>query len=176
MSERAKKEQIVAEIVEHIQGSEGIVIVDYRGLNVKQLTELRSQYREANVTYKVYKNTLVKIAFDQTGIEIDPEILTGPNAFAFGHEDPVAVSKITNNFAKTNENLEIKAGVVSGNVVGAEEVVALSKLPSELELRGMVVNVLNAPIQKLAGTTSAILSSLVYAVNAIKEKKESEVA
>ncbi len=176
MSERASKELVVAEILEQINNSQGIVIVDYRGLNVKELTELRANYREKNVNYKVYKNTLVKIAFDQAGIEIDPEVLKGPNGFAFGLDDPVSVSKVTNDFAKKNENLEIKAGIVSGNMVGKDEIVALSKLPSEDELRGMVVNVLNAPIQNLAGTTSAILSSLVYAVNAIKDKKEQEAA
>lgn len=174
MGARESKEKIVAEILENIEKSEGIVIVDYRGLDVKQLTELRSNYREKNVNYKVYKNTLVRIAFDQAGIEIDDEILSGPNAFAFGMTDPVSVAKVTSDFSKENEDLEIKAGVVGLDVLDKDQVIALSKLPSEEELRGMTVNVINAPLTQIAGTTSAILSKVVYAVNAIKDKKEGE--
>lgn len=176
MSDRATKEQVVQEIVENIENSSGIVIVDYRGLNVKELTELRSQYRQGDVNYKVYKNTLVQIAFNQKGIEGAEEILKGPNAFAFGINDPVSVSKVTSEFAKKNDKLEIKAGIIDGKVVGKDQVEALAKLPSEEELRGMTVNVLNAPIQNFAGTLSSILSSLVYVVSAVKDKKEEEAA
>ena len=176
MSERASKELIVKEIVENIENSSAIVIVDYRGLNVKELTELRKNYREANVNYKVYKNTLVNIAFNQAGIEGAEDLLKGPNAFAFGIEDPVSVSKVTNNFAKDNDKLEIKGAIIDGNVVDKGQVTALAKLPSEEELRGMTVNVLNSPIQNFAGTVSSILSSLVHVVNAVKEKKEQEAA
>ena len=176
MSERQNKEAIVAEIVENIKESEGIVIVDYRGLNVKDITDLRNKYREKNVKYKVYKNTLVNLAFEQVGIEVVPEVLKGPNGFAFGLDDPVSVAKVTNDFAKDHEDLEIKAGVVSGSMVGVDEVIALSKLPSEEELQGMLVNVLNSPIQSFASVTAGILTSLVYAVQAIKDKKEQEAA
>ena len=121
---QAKRENI-EEIKEKINSAQAIVLVDYRGLNVEQLTELRKRYRSAGVEYKVYKNTMMRFAFKDAGFEEFNEFLKGPNAIAFGYDDPVQAAKITSEFAKENKNLEIKAGIVDGKIIDLEGVKAL---------------------------------------------------
>ena len=94
-----EKKQIVAEITEKVNEAQGIVLVDYRGLKVDEVTELRRKYREAGVDYKVYKNTMMRFAFKEVGLEDFNQYLTGPNAIAFGFEDPIQAAKITHEFA-----------------------------------------------------------------------------
>ncbi|GKT34903.1 Ribosomal protein L10P like protein, partial [Aduncisulcus paluster] len=107
-----RKKAIVEEIKSKFEASQSAVVVDYRGLTVEQVTELRNKFREANVEYKVYKNNLVKIAIKDTAYEGLSADLTGPNAIAFGIEDAVAPAKIVKDFAATNDKLELKSGVV----------------------------------------------------------------
>ncbi|NMB15068.1 MAG: 50S ribosomal protein L10, partial [Gallicola sp.] len=109
-----QKQDIINEIKEAYENSQSVVLVEYRGLDVAEITELRSNYRNANVNYKVYKNTMMKLAFKELGIEEFNEYLTGPNAVAFSTEDAVAGAKVSNDFAKDHENLVIKAGIVDG--------------------------------------------------------------
>ncbi|MDK8603605.1 50S ribosomal protein L10, partial [Staphylococcus aureus] len=116
------KKQLVDEIAEVLSNSVSTVIVDYRGLTVAEVTDLRSQLREAGVEYKVYKNTMVRRAAEKAGIEGLDEFLTGPTAIATSSEDAVAAAKVISGFAKDHEALEIKSGVMEGNVITAEEV------------------------------------------------------
>ncbi|GIN42158.1 50S ribosomal protein L10 [Heyndrickxia oleronia] len=151
-----QKKQVVEEIAEKLKSSVSTVIVDYRGLNVAEVTELRKQLREAGIEFKVYKNTLTRRAAEMaelTGLE---ESLTGPNAIAFSTEDVVAPAKILNDFAKKNEALEIKAGVIEGNTATVEEIKALAELPSREGLLSMLLSVLQAPIRNLALATKAV--------------------
>ncbi|OES45964.1 MULTISPECIES: 50S ribosomal protein L10 [Domibacillus] len=151
-----KKQALVGEIADKLKNSPSTVIVDYRGLSVAQVTELRKQLREAGVEFKVYKNTMTRRAAEQAGIEGLQEFLTGPNAIAFGAEDVVAPAKILNEFAKKNDALEIKAGVLEGNFVSVEEVKALAELPSREGLLSMVLSVLQAPIRNFALAAKAV--------------------
>ncbi|WP_046176539.1 50S ribosomal protein L10 [Domibacillus indicus] len=151
-----KKQAVVGEIADKLKNSPSTVIVDYRGLSVAQVTELRKQLREAGVEFKVYKNTMTRRAAEQAGIEGLGEFLTGPNAIAFGAEDVVAPAKILNEFAKKNDALEIKAGVLEGNFVSVEEVKALAELPSREGLLSMVLSVLQAPIRNFALAAKAV--------------------
>jgi large subunit ribosomal protein L10 len=151
-----KKQALVGEIADKLKNSPSTVIVDYRGLSVAQVTELRKQLREAGVEFKVYKNTMTRRAAEQAGIEGLGEFLTGPNAIAFGAEDVVAPAKILNEFAKKNDALEIKAGVLEGNFVSVEEVKALAELPSREGLLSMVLSVLQAPIRNFALAAKAV--------------------
>nr|WP_106781854.1 50S ribosomal protein L10 [Lysinibacillus timonensis] len=151
----AKKTQ-VQEIAEKLQAASSVVVVDYRGLTVAQVTELRKQLREAGVEFKVYKNTLTRRAAEITGLEAINEVLTGPNAIAFSNEDVVAPAKIINDFAKKNEALEIKAGIIEGNVSSAEDVKALAELPSREGLLSMLLSVLQAPVRNFALATKAV--------------------
>lgn len=155
------KKQLVDEIAEVLSNSVSTVIVDYRGLTVAEVTDLRSQLREAGVEYKLYKNTMVRRAAEKAGIEGLDEFLTGPTAIATSSEDAVAAAKVISGFAKDHEALEIKSGVIEGNVITAEEVKTVGSLPSHDGLVSMLLSVLQAPVRNFA-----------YAVKAIGEQKE----
>ena len=150
------KKELVNEIADKLKNSVSTVVVDYRGLSVAQVTELRKQLREAGVEFKVYKNSMVRRAAEAVELGELNEALTGPNAIAFSTEDVVAPAKILNNFAKENEALEIKAGVIEGNVASVEEVKALATLPSREGLLSMLLSVLQAPVRNLALATKAV--------------------
>lgn len=150
------KQSAVDEISAKLSDSVSTVIVDYRGLNVSEVTELRKQLREAGVEFKVYKNTLVRRAVEAKGFEGLEEVLTGPNAIAFSNEDVVLPAKILNDFAKDHEALEIKAGIIEGNVSSLDEIKALATLPSREGLLSMLCNVLQAPVRNLALATKAV--------------------
>ena len=150
------KKQIVQEIADKLKNSKATVVVDYRGLNVAEVTELRKQLREAGVEFKVYKNTLTRLAAESAEVAELNEALTGPNAIAFSTDDVIAPAKILNDFAKKHEALEIKAGVIEGNVATKEEVQALAELPSREGLLSMLLSVLQAPIRNLALATKAV--------------------
>ncbi|WP_042478601.1 50S ribosomal protein L10 [Bacillus ndiopicus] len=151
----AKKVQ-VQEIADKFQAAASVVVVDYRGLTVGQVTELRKQLREAGVEFKVYKNTLTRRAAEVANVAGINEHLTGPNAIAFSNEDVVAPAKIINEFAKKNEALEIKAGIIEGTVASLEDVKALAELPSREGLLSMLLSVLQAPMRNFALATKAV--------------------
>ncbi|NLW22781.1 MAG: 50S ribosomal protein L10 [Tissierellia bacterium] len=167
-----QKKQIVQEIKEKLEKAQGVVLVDYRGLNVEEVTKLRRNCTEAGVDYKVYKNTLMRFAFKEAGFEEFNQYLTGPNAIAFSFDDPVQAAKITNDFAKEHDKLEIKAGLVDGKIIGVEEVKNLANLPSREVLVAQVLGGLNAPITGFANVLQGTIRNLVYALNAIREKQE----
>jgi large subunit ribosomal protein L10 len=146
----------VEEITEKFKTAATAVVVDYRGLTVSQVTELRKQLREAGVEFKVYKNTMTRRATEAAGLEALNENLTGPNAIAFSTEDVVAPAKILNDFAKKNEKLEIKAGVIEGTIATADDIKALAELPSREGLLSMLLSVLQAPMRNFALATKAV--------------------
>jgi large subunit ribosomal protein L10 len=150
------KKQIVDEITDKLKASVSTVVVDYRGLSVAEVTELRKQLREAGVEFKVYKNSMVRRAAEAAELAGLNAALTGPNAIAFSTEDVVAPAKILNDFAKKHEALELKAGVIEGNVATADEIKALADLPSREGLLSMLLSVLQAPIRNLALVTKAV--------------------
>lgn len=170
------KKALVEEIKEKVEKSQGVVLVDYRGLNVDEVNELRANYRKAGVEYKVYKNTMMRFAFKEAGFEEFNEYLTGPNAVAFGFEDPVQAAKVTHDFAKANNKLEIKAGIVDGNVIGLDQIKNLADLPPREVLIAQVLGGLNAPISGFANVLQGTLRNLVYALEAVREKKVAEEA
>ncbi|MFD1929737.1 50S ribosomal protein L10 [Sporosarcina siberiensis] len=150
------KQAVVGEIAGKLNAAASVVVVDYRGLTVSQLTDLRKELREAGVEFKVYKNSMTRRATETAGLEGLNEHLTGPNAIAFSNEDVVAPAKIINNFAKKNDKLEIKAGVIEGVIASKEDVKALAELPSRDGLLSMLLSVLQAPMRNLALITKAV--------------------
>ena len=166
------KQEVVSEIKEAIQNSKSISIVEYRGLTVEQVSDLRDKYRAEGVNYKVYKNTMVNLALKELGYEGYEEYLTGPNGFVFSNDDMVAGPRITVDFAKSNDKLKVKAGFIDGKVVDAEGVKALAKLPTREVLIAQVLGGLNAPISGFANVLQGTIRNLVYALNAVKEKQE----
>lgn len=156
MSAIEKKKQVVEEIATKLKESQSTVIVDYRGLNVTEVTELRKQLREAGVDFKVYKNTLTRRATEQVGLTELDEALVGPTAIAFSNEDVIAPAKILANFAKEHDALEIKAGVIEGKVATLDEVKAIAELPSREGLISMLLSVMQAPIRNFALAAKAV--------------------
>lgn len=144
-----QKKQHVEEIAEKFSNAKTAVLVDYRGLNVEEVTELRKQLREAGVEYKVYKNTMTRRATEKAGFEELHEVLVGPTAIAFSEEDAVAPAKVIGGFAKEHEALEIKGGIVEGNVATLEQIKELSELPSHDGLLSMLLSVLQAQSETL---------------------------
>lgn len=168
------KISMVEEIREKIEKAQSIVLVNYRGLDVSEITELRRLYREAGVDYKVYKNTMMVRAFNAAGYEGFDEFLKGPSAVAFGVEDMIAPAKITSDFAKEHDELEIKSGIVDGKILSASEVESLAKLPPKEVLLAQLLGGLNGPIQGLANVMNGNIKGLAVALNAIAEKKANE--
>ena len=160
------KSQVVAEIVEKLQNSSSAIVVDYKGLTVEEVTELRKKMREAGVEYKLYKNTLVRKAAKEVGIEqFNDELLVGTNAIAFGHEDPVAPARIIKEFMDSHPKMELKMGVVEGEFYGKEDIVAFANIPSREVL-----------IAKLLGSLKAPVSNFAYLLDAIIKKQEGQEA
>ena len=151
-----RKQELVNQIAEEIKASSSVVIADYRGLNVAEVTELRNNMRNEGLTLKVYKNSLVRRAMEQVGIEGLDEVLTGPNAFAFSTDDAVAPARVLNDFAKEHENLELKAGVIEGKVADQSEIKAIATLPSREGLLSMLLSVLTAPMRNTALAVKAV--------------------
>ena len=150
------KQPIVQEISENIKDAQSVVVVDYRGLTVAQDTELRKALREAGVTYKVYKNTLVKRAIAGTEFESLADALEGPNAFAISTTDATAPARILAKFAKTAPALEIKAGVVEGNFYDETGMKAVAAVPTREELLSRLLGSMQSPVTNLARVLNQI--------------------
>lgn len=144
------KQPVVQEISERIQGAQSIVLVDHRGLTVEQDTQLRRELREAGVTYKVYKNTMMNFAFKGTEYEGLTQYLEGPSAMAVSTTDATAPARVLAKFAKTAEKLEIKGGVVEGTVYDAAGIAKIASIPSREELISKLLGSLQSPITNFA--------------------------
>jgi large subunit ribosomal protein L10 len=153
---REEKQQLVSEVIAKLQDSSCSVVADYRGLNVAQVTQLRKLLREAGVEFQVIKNTLARRATAEAQFTELDEHLTGPTAIAFSKEDVVAPAKILTDFAKKNEHLKVKAGIVEGKVVGFDQIKALADLPSREGLLSMLLSVLQAPVRNFALAVKAV--------------------
>ena len=150
------KQPIVDEISGVINGAQSVVVVDYRGLTVAEDTQLRKQLREAGVSYKVYKNTLVSRAVEGTEFESLRDVLEGPSAFAVSTTDATAPARILAKFAQTAPALEIKAGVVEGTYYDADGMKAIAAVPSREELLSKLLGSLQSPITNLARVLNQI--------------------
>lgn len=150
------KQPIVQEISEQIKDAQSVVLVDYRGLTVEEDTRLRKQLREAGVTYKVYKNTLMNFAFKGTEFESMSELLKGPSAIAISKDDATAPARVLAKFAKTAPALELKAGVVEGTFYDEAGIKAVSNIPSRDELLSKLLGSLQSPITNLARVLNQI--------------------
>ena len=144
------KQPIVEEIKASLDGAKGVVLVDHRGLTVEQDTVLRKSLREAGVTYKVYKNTLVKRAIEGTEFESLKDLLEGPSAIAISKSEATTPASIICKFAKTNDKLEVKGGVVEGAFYDAKGVEVLSTIPSREELLAKFLGSIQSPITNFA--------------------------
>ena len=173
---RADKVAVVAEVKEKLEAADGVVLTDYRGLDVPAMAELRSTLSPAGGEYKIYKNTLVKLAANELGLELD-ELLAGPTALAFVGEkadgskgDPAAVAKALKEFAKTNEALVLKGGVLDGNALSVDEIKALADLPSREVMYAEFAGALEHMLGDFAGLLDSKLREFVYAMQELEDK------
>ena len=150
------KQPVVQEIAENVKDAQSVVVVDYRGLTVAEDTALRKQLRDAGITYKVYKNTMMNFAFKGTDFEQLKDVLEGPSAIAISKDDATAPARIIAKFAKTAPKLEIKAGVVEGTFYDAKGMEAIANVPSREELLSKLLGSLQSPITNLARVLNQI--------------------
>ncbi len=167
--EKIKK---VEELKELLKDAKGLYLADFTGLSVPEITELRRRMREKNVVFKVVKNTLAKIAFEEIGYKEIKDFLVGPNALVISYDDPIESVKIFFNFKKEFEKGEVKVGYIEGNILSKEDLEKLSKLPGKDELRAKVIGVLYSPLYSLAVNLKGLMNKLVWTLEAIKNAKE----
>ena len=173
---RADKVAVVAEVKEKLESADGVLLTEYRGLDVPAMAELRQNLAPAGGEYKIYKNTLVKLAANELGLELD-ELLTGPVALAFVGEkadgskgDPAAVAKALKEYGKTNDALVIKGGVLDGAAVSAEEIKAIADLPSREVMLSEFAGAMESILGDFAGVLDAKLQEFVGVMDALIEK------
>lgn len=152
------KKAVVTEIADKMKASQSTVVVEYRGLTVAEMTQLRRALREENIEFKIYKNSLTQRAAVEAGFDGLSESLTGPNAVAFG-DDAVAPSRILAKFAKTHEHLVIKGGAVEGKVVSVDTIKELSVLPNREGMLSMLLSCLQSPVRQFACAVKAVADS-----------------
>jgi len=169
---RPDKEAAVKELEEEFSKAKSMVMTDYIGLDVAEMTELRDKLRDAGVDYKVVKNTLAKIAAVNSDLSEINDFFRGPTAIAFGIEDVVSPAKILDEFAEDHEVLEIKGGYLNGQVISKEKVESLAKIPSREELLAKAFSSMKAPISGLVNVLSGNMRNLVSVLSQIKDQKE----
>jgi large subunit ribosomal protein L10 len=150
------KKAIVAEVNETAGNALSLVIADARGVNVTDMTALRAQAREQNISLRVVRNTLAKRAFEGTEFECVSDVLTGPSLFGFSMEDPGAAARLFKDFAKDNEDFEVKALSVSGQLLDKGQIDVLAKLPTMEQALGLLASVTLAPVTKLVRTFNEV--------------------
>lgn len=168
----AEKAAVIEQTRDDLSKSQGAVLADYRGLTVQQLAKLRRKFSESGVTAKVIKNTLIKRAADEVGIEGLEPFLKGPTVLIFSYDDPVMPAKVLAQATREYRKIEIKGGVLGKTVVDGDGVRELANLPSREVLLSTVVGTLNAPIQQFVWVLNAPLTNLARALDQIRQQKE----
>jgi len=166
------KKAIVADVNETATSALSLVIADSRGVTVGAMTALRKKARENQVTLRVVRNTLAKRALEGTEFECINDSLVGPSLFGFSMEDPGAAARIFKDFAKENEKFEVKALAVSGQMLGADQLDVLAKLPTRDQALSMLMSVMKAPVTKLVQTMNEVPGKLVRTLAAVRDQKE----
>lgn len=168
---RKDKERVVEELRGSLEGTKAAILSDYRGLNVAEITSLRNELRQAAVTYRVVKNSLVKLALKNTELEPLIDRISGPTALAYSHDDPILPAKILEDFSRKQSKLEVMGGIVEGRIIDQEGVKKLARIPNREVLLGQLVSVLGSEPIRLVTVLSANLQRLLHVLNAIGLQK-----
>jgi len=166
------KKAIVAEVNETATSALSLVIADARGVTVSGMTALRQSARDNAVTLRVVRNTLAKRALAGTEYECVSDVLVGPSLFGFSMEDPGAAARLFKEFAKENKHFEVKALAVSGQMLGADQLDVLAKMPTREQALSMLMSVMKAPVTKLVQTMNEVPGKLVRTLAAVRDQKE----
>jgi large subunit ribosomal protein L10 len=167
---REKKEELIQNYIEELNLSQAVIITSYRGLKVSQVEQLRKKIRDAEGSFAVVKNTLAARALQEVGLPVADDLLIGPVGIGFCHNNVSGVAKTITDYAKQNELLVIKGGILGPRVIDGEAVKNLANLPSLEVLRAQLLGLINAPASRLAGVVAGGVRQLVNVVNAYAEK------
>jgi large subunit ribosomal protein L10 len=170
-----QKQAMVSEVAAKLQGAQSVIVAEYRGLNVERVTQLRSKARKSGVWLRVLKNTLARRAVKGTPFEKLSEQMVGPLMYGIS-QDPVAGAKVLSEFAKENELFVIKAGAMPNAVMSAQDIKALSQLPSREELLAKLLGTMQAPVTKLVRTMNEVPSKFVRTLAAYRDSKAKATA
>jgi large subunit ribosomal protein L10 len=170
---REQKAATIEALAAEIDGSDAVFAVDYRGISVSQAAELRTKLRDADATFQVVKNSLTERAADQVGAESLKALLSGPTALTFVRGDAAMAAKAIADQARATQLLPFKGGLMNGDVLDADQIRAISRLPSREVLYGQLVGVVASPISGLVRTLGALVGGLAVALSQVREKKES---
>ncbi len=168
---RDQKAQVVEEIAGQLQSAEAVFAVDYRGISVSQVAELRARLREADAVFRIVKNSLTERAADQAGTAQLKELLDGPTALTVVAGDPAVAAKALNDTARTLNLLEFKGGLMNGNALSADEVRSIARLPSREVLHGQLVGTIAAPLSGLVRTLNALIGGLAIQLQQVAEQR-----
>ncbi|MFH1710506.1 MAG: 50S ribosomal protein L10 [bacterium] len=170
--QKALKIKSVKDIKEKFDKSKVVILTDFKGLTMSQMSKLRKKLRPIDAEFKVFKNTLISRAIKDKSYDGMDLLLTGSTAVLFGYEDQIAPTKVLSAFIKENEKPVLKGGLLDGKVIDNKTIIMLSKLPSREVLLGMVVGTMKAPITNFVLDCKGILSKFVYALSAVRDKKK----
>jgi large subunit ribosomal protein L10 len=172
LGSRGEKEQLVASVKEKLEKAQSVILADYRGVKVKEFTVLRARLRKEGVDLQVMKNTLGKIAAEDSGITDIGQYLIGPTVWAFSNQDPASAAKILKEFARTHPNMVLKGGILDKKGFGPDMAEALADLPSREVLLGQVAGMLQAPITGLVRVLQGPINKLGYALEDYRKIQE----
>jgi large subunit ribosomal protein L10 len=167
---KERKQELVAQYTDLLDRSQALILTDYHGLNVTEITKLRSEIREANGAYFVTKNTLIKLALESKGLSVPDEWLDGPTAIGFCFDEVPAIAKVISEFANESENLKIKGGFLGDQQMGEDRLQTLADLPSADVLKAQILGALTAPMSGLMGVLNGALSGFVGVLDARKDQ------
>lgn len=168
---RPEKEQLVEELCQRLSDNQIAILTEYTGLNVQAMTDLRNQCRKASVDYRIFKNSLARIAIKKSGFDDVLELVEGPTGYAFSN-DAVTAAKVLADFSKANPNMKVKCAVLNGKLVNASGIQAIASLPPREVLLAMLFGQMKAPITGLVNVLSGPIRKLVYAIEDLRKKRE----
>ncbi|NIP38044.1 MAG: 50S ribosomal protein L10 [Candidatus Dadabacteria bacterium] len=173
MLSKQEKIELAKEYGDKFKSASSVFVLDYKGLSVKEMQELRRSVKKANAQFSVVKNSVLKYGASGSEVEKIADMFVGPTAVAISEEDPVSVAKAFVESVKTLPQVKLKGGLVDGSVVNESEITSLSKLPSREAMIGQFIGMLNNPLIGFLATVKNMQSKLVYALNEVKNQKES---
>ncbi len=170
-----QKEKIVSEMADKFSRANSIFLADFSGIDVNTINALRKKFHEKNVEYRVVKNTLAKISFENAGIDGMTTFLNGVNSYAISYDDPTLPMKVVDIFkSNLDGKFKVRAAYFEGQIIGPEQITGIAELPSREQLLAQLVGVLQAPMVKLMGTLNASVTKIMMVLKALEDKKSKE--